>query len=78
MKSIERRFSAVLNASPQLSDYIAFARAVRGGHFSGDMISRHFNRLVDKDDYSASDKKALIGQLVELSNEGNGSEDNEK
>ena len=32
-----------------------------------DMISRWFNKLVEKDDYDKKDKKALIQHLVNLS-----------
>lgn len=78
MKSIERRFSSVINANPKLSDYMAFAHAVRGGNFSRSAISRHFNRLVPVEEYSVSDKKALIRQLVELSGVENSPEDDQK
>lgn len=78
MKSIERRFRAALSENPQLSDFVAFSRAIRTGHFSRSMISRHFNRLVDKSDYCAADKKLLIRHLVELSNEKRTSEDDKK
>ena len=67
MRSIQRRFSNIRDKNINLGDYIVFARAVKGQGFSKDMISRWFNKLVEKDDYDKKDKKALIQHLVNLS-----------
>ena len=68
MKSIERRFAKLQESRPGLSSYINFAGAVKDGRFSRSCIQRWFNRLVEKDDYSRSDKGALIAHLDSLSN----------
>ncbi len=68
MKSIERRFAGWQKSRPHHSTFINFSRAVNGGRFSPDTIRRWFNRLVDKDDYAAADKRDHFRYLVELSN----------
>ncbi len=45
-----------------------FAGAVKDGHFTPKTIHRWFNLLVDKDDYSRSDKRALFAHLDSISN----------
>lgn len=67
MKSIERRFNNIKKGNPYWSDYMCFAEAVMGRKFSRQIIARHFNKLVDKDDYDRKDKRSLLKQLTELS-----------
>lgn len=40
--------------------------AISGQNFSKEIITRWFNILVIKDDYSAKDKSEIIDQLVKL------------
>jgi predicted RNA-binding protein YlxR (DUF448 family) len=68
MRSIERRFNKFNNKNPGLSTYINFSQAIKGQKFSKDLISRWFNRLVEKEDYDKKDKRGLIDYLVNLSN----------
>jgi len=68
MKSLERRFNNIQKKNPNLGDYCCFARAVNGQKFSRVTISLWFNKLIPKEDYSSSEKKDLIRQLVFLSN----------
>ena len=50
-----------------------FSHAVKQQRFSRNMLSRWFNKLVEKDDYERSDKKKLVEHLSKLSS---GVEDN--
>jgi len=67
MRSLERVFLKIKRGNPYWPDYICFAEAVDGRKFSKRTISYHFNRLVDKNDYSRRDKKDIIEHLVKLS-----------
>ena len=70
MRSLKRIFDKVRERNPYWSDYICFAEAVRGRNFLKKMIFRHFNSLVDKNDYAKSEKKEILRFLVELSKSG--------
>jgi hypothetical protein len=67
MKSLERRFKNIAERNPNSSTYICFAEAVKQQGFSRQTIHYWFLKLVDKDDYSKSDKKAILSQLEILS-----------
>jgi hypothetical protein len=69
MKSLERKFQKLQKSDMGLGSYIIFARAVAGEGFSPNIIRQWFNRLVDKKEYSQSDKRALFAHLDALSNE---------
>lgn len=68
MRSIERRFKNIADKKPLWSSYASFATAITGQKFTRPMIKYWFSKLVDKDDYSKSDKKQLLKQLEDLSN----------
>ncbi len=63
MKSIERRFKNITEKNPLWSTYICFAEAVKEQNFSRDAIHRWFQKLVSKDDYTRSEKKAILAHL---------------
>ncbi|MFA4942071.1 MAG: hypothetical protein WC564_00315 [Patescibacteria group bacterium] len=67
MKSIERRFKNLEASNPGWSTYTCFAEAISGQGFGEQTIGRWFNKLVDKNDYSSSDKKDVLKHLVNLS-----------
>jgi len=67
MKSLERRFNNIAQLNPYWSSYICFTEAVKEQNFSRKIIMKHFNKLVEKDDYDKADKKYLIKQLFDLS-----------
>jgi hypothetical protein len=67
MKSLERRFQNITEKSPSSSSYICFAKAVKGQNFNKQTIHRWFQKLVDKDDYERSEKKAILAHLDNLS-----------
>lgn len=68
MKSLERRFNNTAEKNPNWSSYISFAEAVKGQEFSKRTISYWFSKLVDKNDYARSEKKAILENLENLSN----------
>ena len=75
MRSIERRYKSIEAKNPLWSLFICFAEAVKNQHFNRQAISRWFSKLVEKDDYSKSDKKQILNHLEDLSNS---AEDNRK
>lgn len=68
MRSIERRYKSIEAKNPLWSSFICFAEAVKNQHFNRQAISRWFSKLVEKDDYSKSDKKQILNHLEDLSN----------
>lgn len=68
MRSIERRFSNLQETLPLLSSFMNFSGAIKDQGFDVGMVHRWFNKLVNKDDYERSDKKALLKHLVEKIN----------
>ena len=70
MKSLERQFNNMAEKNPFWSSYICFAEAIKGQSFSKQTIHRWFYKLVDKNDYSQSEKKAILSCLENLINFG--------
>jgi len=70
MRSIKERFDDIKNSqsSNGLSSYSIFAEAIKYQKYNLDTISRYFNKLVDKEECEAKDKKKLLKQLTTLSN----------
>ena len=69
MKSIQRRFNNIREKKEGYSDYLCFCEAIKGQKFSREAIRRWFNKLVDKDDYAASDRKNILTNLESLTND---------
>ena len=68
MKSIARRFNRLRIEHPYWSTIICFNEAIRGQKFRSSLVLRWFNKLVNKNDYSKSDKKDIAAYLKKLSN----------
>lgn len=66
MKSLERRFINIAEKNPLWSSYICFAEAVKEQNFSRDILHRWFQKLVDKNDYTRGEKKAILDHLENL------------
>lgn len=66
MKSLQRRFNNIVEKNPYMSTSAAFALAIMGQKFSRQIIHRWFNKLVDKDDYSKSEKTEILHSLEKL------------
>lgn len=67
MRSIERRFTKYKKERPNLSTLMNFAGAVTNQYFSADQISRKFTSLVDRGDYSPTDRPLILKHLLKLS-----------
>lgn len=70
MRSVVRVFNKIKRLNPYWSDYICFAESIKGREFNRPTITRHFNRLVSKEDYEIKDRKRIVDFLVRLSKKG--------
>ena len=52
---------------PQHSTLLNLGEAIKGHGFSAGMVGRWFNKLVEKEDYEESDRRAVLKHLVALS-----------
>lgn len=66
MRSIERSFKHYQKENPCWSTWTSFTKSIMGRSFSKDKIRRHFNVLVDKNDYEKKDKNQLLKYLYKL------------
>jgi len=66
MKSIERRFNNIKKGNPYWSLYLCFTEAIKNQNLSKQTLHRWFNKLVDKNDYSRSEKNGVLGFLDTL------------
>lgn len=66
MRSIERSFKQHQKQNPCWSTWTCFTKTIMERSFSKDKIRRHFNLLVDKDDYENKDKNQLLKYLYEI------------
>ncbi len=69
MRSLKRVFDKIKGEHPYWSDYICFSHAISRKGFSKKTISRHFNRLVDKDNYQKGEKNEILEWLFRFSQE---------
>jgi hypothetical protein len=61
-------FEDIQQKNPKWSSWTCFCETVwNKNNLSKRVINRYFDALVEKDDYSRNDKKALLGQLYKLS-----------
>ncbi len=67
MRSLERRFNNIAKANPYWSSYTCFAEAVKNQNFSKRAVSKHFNILVEKEDYVRQEKRQILKHLNLLS-----------
>jgi len=67
MRSIKRRFDNIAEKNPYWSSYLCFAEAIKNRSFSKGIIRKHFNRLIEKNDYSMTEKREIINYLYQLS-----------
>jgi len=67
MRSIKRRFDNIVEKNPNWSSYLCFAETIKNRNFSKRIIRKHFNQLVEKDDYSMTEKREIINYLYQLS-----------
>jgi hypothetical protein len=67
MKSLEARFRDIEIKNPTWSTFVVFVSAIYQAGFTEKVIRQWFNKLVDKDDYSRSEKDALMKWIVKQS-----------
>lgn len=65
-RGVVRRFGLYQDKRPFVSTLVNYAAALKGSGLSHDIVRRWFNKLVDKDDYSASEKRDLVQFLDSL------------
>jgi hypothetical protein len=68
MRSLQARFNQLSEKNPLWSSHTCFAEAIKHQKFSRDIIHRWFQKLVEKDDYAKSEKKAVLKHLENLTN----------
>ena len=72
MKSLEARFTEI-DQDPKHDGHaslIKFYYAVKGGHFTKKVISKWFNKLVERGDYDKKDKLDLLEYALKVTEEG--------
>lgn len=69
MKSVERNYNKTVEKNPRHSTYICFTMATAGKNFTRRTLLKHFNNLVDPEDYEKSEKRNLIDQIHRRSQE---------
>lgn len=69
MRSIEARYKKIQEKKQGWSSYLCYASAITGRKFSRETLQRWFNKLVEKDDYVASEKKDILAHLYNLTND---------
>jgi len=70
MRSIARRYKNIEKKYIELPSFICFGRAIRGQRFTQKVLRRHFNDLVDKNEYDKSDKRQLFNHFYRLNETG--------
>lgn len=69
MRSVHARYKIIQRNLPSTySSYICFARAIKHQRFSYELISKWFNKLVDKEDYRQRERNDIVVYLHRLSN----------
>lgn len=64
MKSVRRPFDKLIEDNPCLSSYTCFTKQISKGNYGKGTISRWFYKLVDREDYLASEGRAILKYLV--------------
>lgn len=67
MKSLEARFRDIEVKNPLWSTFVVFVAAINGAGFSEETIRKWFPKLVDKDDYSRSERDQLMRWVIKNS-----------
>jgi len=63
---MKEKFKELQDKYPNLSSAMVFVKLIKGKGYSKSVISRYFSSLVDKDDYSGSERKAILKWLFEI------------
>ncbi len=68
MISIKSTFYKIQDKQPSLGAFPVLAQVVKGKRFAQSSITRVFTKLVPKNEYVLSERRALIKYLTNLSN----------
>lgn len=63
----KRKFQEIQKERPHHSTLMNFIGVVKGRKLKRDVIRRHFNNLVEKDDYKRSEKDEILEQIYQIS-----------
>ena len=63
MKTLEERFEEFRAKKPRWSDYLCLSNAVIEKGFTFDQLRKAFEKLVDRSEYSLSDKEEILQDL---------------
>ncbi len=66
MTKLENAFRSLQEKNPYWSSIICFANVVMGRKFDKMETGKDFKKLVEKDDYSKSDKESILKFLCQL------------
>jgi len=66
MKTLENTFNKIKKANCYHSTIVCFIKTIRNKNYCPRVIKYHFNRLVEKDDYSQKDKRNILKSLYAL------------
>lgn len=69
MKSVNKRFEKISKKNPYWSTYVCFSEAIKNQKFCKKNLYFWFSKLVSKNDYALSDKRAILRHLCDLSKE---------
>ena len=66
MYDIKSRYEKIATKYPFYSTYTVFAETIRNTNLTEASVRRYFHRLVDKDDYTKSERPAVLRYLVTI------------
>lgn len=66
MEQIKKRFEMFKERNPYWSSFTCFANAITGKEYGKIAIGLAFRKLVEKDDYSKSDRDEILEGLYKL------------
>ncbi len=66
MRSLNRRFNIKKETNPHLGDIILLAISVKHQNFSKRVIQSSFDICIDRNEYDATDRKALLHFLYKI------------
>ncbi len=66
--SIKSDFKKQKSKNKNLSDFINFTNVIKGKKYSMIKLSKNFNELVDKNDYSKEEVEMIYQELFRITN----------
>lgn len=69
MRTIAGSFNQIKKRNPYGADYVCLVQTVRGRNFTRRRLYDNFIKLVDREDYEASDTNRLVAYLHKVTKE---------